>query len=200
MHFETKMWKKIFSMIGPDIDSNKPLSPKVLADPNHNLVKTLIYIYSMESFIFSEMNKASRMKDESKIKFYGAFASALGFIIHCGNHKGANLDRDFKVYRGLQMTKEELELRFGIDTTINLQGFTSTSLSKERALGFALRTPKPNNTSLEDSEVTVPILLEITFKGSHQFFSLNSSDYSSYPCEQEVLLQEGIKYRVCGIE
>ena len=39
----------------------------------------------METFVYKEMNKTSRMKDESKIKFYGPFASALGFIIHCGN-------------------------------------------------------------------------------------------------------------------
>ena len=46
-----------------------------------------MYIYSMESFVYSEINKASRMKDVSKIKFYGAFASALGYVIHCGNKK-----------------------------------------------------------------------------------------------------------------
>ena len=39
----------------------------------------------MESFIYSELNRASRTKDESKIEFYGAFASALGYIVHCGN-------------------------------------------------------------------------------------------------------------------
>ena len=50
-----------------------------------------MYIYSMQSFIFSEMNKASRTKDEYKIKFYGAFASALGFIIHFGNKLNTEL-------------------------------------------------------------------------------------------------------------
>ena len=35
--------------------------------------------------MFSEMNKVSRAKDVSQIKFYGAFASALGYIINCGN-------------------------------------------------------------------------------------------------------------------
>ena len=80
----TFMWKNIFKM-SQTTDFKKPLTPKVLSNSNHEFVKTLLYIYSMESFVFSEMNKASRTKDRSKIKFYGAFASALGFIVHCGN-------------------------------------------------------------------------------------------------------------------
>ena len=58
----------------------------------------------MESFVFQEMNRASRMKDTTKIKYYGAFASALGFIIHCGNKKDTKLDNNFTVYRGLQLS------------------------------------------------------------------------------------------------
>ena len=78
-------WNTIFSLAKQGTDFEKPLHPSILADSSNIFVKTLIYIYSMESFVFSEMNRASRMKDESKIKFYGAFASALGFIVHCGN-------------------------------------------------------------------------------------------------------------------
>lgn len=50
-----------------------------------------------------EVNKTSRTKNVKKIKFYGAFASALGFIIHCGNKKDSDLDETFTVYRGLQL-------------------------------------------------------------------------------------------------
>lgn len=48
----------------------------------------------MESFIFSELNRASRTKDESKIEFFGAFASALGFIIHCGNFNNVSKEQN----------------------------------------------------------------------------------------------------------
>ena len=65
----------------------KPLTTKILSDSNHDFVKTLVYIYSMGSFVFKEMNKASRSKERSKIKMYGPFASALGFIISCGNNQ-----------------------------------------------------------------------------------------------------------------
>lgn len=86
------MWKRIFTIAGSDVDISKPLTPKILSDPNDPLVKTLMYIYSMQSFIYTDMNKASRTKDISKIKYFGAFASALGFIIHCGNKKQENVD------------------------------------------------------------------------------------------------------------
>ena len=46
----------------------------------------------------------------------------------------------------------------------------------------------------------VAILLEITIRGCNQYFCLNSAEYSSYPQEEEVLLQEGIKYRVVDID
>ena len=88
-------------MAKTDIDIKKPLTPKILGNPNHSFVKTMMYIYSMQSFVFSEMNKASRNKDKSKIKFYGAFASALGYITHCGNNQNGNSSKRFVVYRGM---------------------------------------------------------------------------------------------------
>ena len=94
------MWKKIFEMV-KGVDFRKPLTPKILSNPNHQFVKTLIYIYSMESFIFGAMNRASRAKDEHKIKFYGPLASALSFIVHCGNKKLTDLSKELTVYRGL---------------------------------------------------------------------------------------------------
>ena len=82
--FYVKMWKRIFEMV-EEVEMSKPLTPKILTDPKHKFVRTLIYIYTMETFIYKELNKASRTKDVDKIKFYGAFASALSFVIHHGN-------------------------------------------------------------------------------------------------------------------
>lgn len=78
------IWKNIFEMM-KGVDMNKPITPELLADPSNGFVKMIVYIYSMESFIFKELNAASRNKDESKLKFYGPLASALSFIVHCGN-------------------------------------------------------------------------------------------------------------------
>ena len=46
----------------------------------------------------------------------------------------------------------------------------------------------------------VPVLLQIEIRGTHQYFQLNTSDLTSYPSEQEVLLQEGNKYKIIGLE
>ena len=61
----------------------------------------------MESFIYADLNKASRDKDKTKIKFFGAFAAALSYIIYFANTnrkdnmlKGINM-----LYRGLKMSK-----------------------------------------------------------------------------------------------
>jgi hypothetical protein len=49
------IWNKIFLMI-EDLDMDKPLTDEVLSDPNHKFVKTMLYIYSMQSFVFKELN------------------------------------------------------------------------------------------------------------------------------------------------
>lgn len=46
-----ELWKKIFEMV-EDMDLGKPLTPEILSNSDHKFVKTLIYIYSMQSFIF----------------------------------------------------------------------------------------------------------------------------------------------------
>ena len=133
------MWKKIFDMV-KNLNFKKPLTPSVLANPHHSFVKTLMYIYSMECFLFHEMNKASRSKDFDKIQFYGPFAAALSFIVHCGNKKQTRLSRELTLYRGLQMqTESEVRERYPVGGLINLLGFTSTSQVKNTALYFALK-------------------------------------------------------------
>ena len=39
----------------------------------------------MDSFVFKEVNKASREYDISKIEFYGPFAMALGYVVQAGD-------------------------------------------------------------------------------------------------------------------
>lgn len=45
----------------------------------------------------------------------------------------------------------------------------------------------------------IPVLLEIDFIGNNQFFCLNGEEYSAFTLEKEVILQEGIKYKVENI-
>ena len=87
-------------------DLDMPLTPKILSNPENKITKLLLYLYSMESFIYEELNQASRKKDKSKIQFYGAYAAALSYIIYTANEKrkDSSLRGTTILYRGLQMT------------------------------------------------------------------------------------------------
>ena len=62
-------------------DFDKPLQGYQLMKTNSDLVKTILKIYTMESFIVYKMNEASRNQDINMIPFYGPYATALCFII-----------------------------------------------------------------------------------------------------------------------
>lgn len=51
-----------------DNDMDSPISKDELLDPNSHITKTILYIYSMETFISELLNKASYEKDYSKIE------------------------------------------------------------------------------------------------------------------------------------
>lgn len=110
----------------------------------------------MESFVYSEMNLTSRRKDITKIKYYGAFASALGYIIHCGNGKNSSLKSDLIIYRGLQLSREELNDKFYVGNKMNLKGFTSTTINRKTGLKFALE-----NIEEAKEQLKIPVLLKI---------------------------------------
>lgn len=77
-------WKLLFKLIDM-ADMDKPLTERILSNPNHKITRHILYLYSMESFIYAELNRASREKDVTKIKYYGAFAAALSYILYHAN-------------------------------------------------------------------------------------------------------------------
>ena len=99
----------------------------------------------MESFIYADLNRASREKDESKIQYYGAFAATLSYIIYFANMNRRNDEKlvgSTKLYRGLKMKQEELDSLYTKDSKVRLMGYTSTSKKYSKALGFALANLK----------------------------------------------------------
>lgn len=66
-------------------DLDKPLTPCILSNPTSPVTMYILYLYSMESFIYTQLNRACREKDISKIKYFGAFAAALSYIIYYAN-------------------------------------------------------------------------------------------------------------------
>ena len=98
----TKMWKNLFK-IGNLGNFDQPLTAKILSNPNHKIVMHLMYIFSMESFLFSELNLATREKNSLKIKHYGPIASAVGYIVQRASMTKEDQQPEGQViYRGLK--------------------------------------------------------------------------------------------------
>lgn len=65
------MWK-LLKLTG-DIE----IDEYMLSDANHDVTKAIMYLYSMETFIYTAVNRASRTQDETKIRTLGPYAVLL---------------------------------------------------------------------------------------------------------------------------
>ena len=133
-------WEFLFQLGNPRYSLEKPLTQKILANSNNSITKLILYLYSMESFIYADLNRACRNKDTQAIKYYGAFSAALSFIIDNAdknvNQKGSKKQTKL-LFRGLKMVPEEAD-GYKVGGKVNLTGYTSTSKSFKTALDFAL--------------------------------------------------------------
>lgn len=132
----------------------EPLTSKILANPEHPITRHIMYLYSMETFIYEDLNRAARYKDLNQIPNFGAFAAALSFIICCANARRTDefkLSENTTLYRGVKLREEKLK-EYKEGDFVNLTGYTSSSKNKEVALKFALYNVK---------EGQVPVLFEI---------------------------------------
>ena len=177
----------LFKLAKLDEDLDKILTPKVLSNPKHKAVKHIMYIYSMESFIYADLNRVCREKDKSKIRFYGAFAAALSFIVYSANKNRIEdkLEKTTTLFRGIKLNKEEAD-QYEPGSTTDLLGYTSTSKDFYTAVTFSFKRLANNQ---------IPVVFEICFKGSHGLFQLTQG-FTAFPEEQEVLVQDGLTYRV----
>ena len=116
-------------------DKNRPLTKDVLSDPYHVIVKTLLYIYSMEPAIYKILNKASREKDKRRVAQLGPYSDCLRIILANAERNRKDkipMGKAFTVYRGFCMNDEginEYRKMKGKKAGINLRGFTSTTLA-----------------------------------------------------------------------
>jgi hypothetical protein len=79
---------------------------------NHSkLIAGIVKLYSMESFLVYEVNKASRDKDTSKIATLGPFAWALGRVVFKAQGRRPVEDKipeNAVLFRGMPMTQDLL--------------------------------------------------------------------------------------------
>jgi len=78
--------------------------------PLHPINVTILYIYSLETFIPHKLNVSSRDRDHSMVENLGAFAMALKTILYCSNkYRKDALKGPFTVYRGLCLMPDQLD-------------------------------------------------------------------------------------------
>ena len=92
------------------------------------------------------------------------------------------------MFRGIKLDQNEIN-GYQIGSTINLLGYTSTSMCSKTALSFAFYDCKDHYA---------PVLFEILIKGGSGAFKLTKG-FSAFPNENEVLLQDGFTYKVTDI-
>ena len=104
---------------------------------------TPIWWYTLESFLYPMLNQALRLSDINVIIKMGFFIGDLHRQIdelHKGQFSGVNANKQFLVYRGQGMSKQEFEKVFKTKGgLISFNNFLSTSTNDKVSLGFAKR-------------------------------------------------------------
>ena len=137
-------------------------------------------IYSMESFVYWNLNNAMRSRDDTKILTLGPFAKAIQTVLGTAEDKRKG-DKDamppigsgrfVSLYRGCQLTQPHIE-SFKPFERINLNGFTSTTTKRDAALAIALQGA---------TEEEKAVLFKIKWEGNAcNHFRMNSEEYSAY--------------------
>lgn len=83
------------------------------------------------------------------------------------------------------MDRSEIDT-FIVGTTVSLQGYTSSSKSKDVALNFTLFNV--------EADGPIPVLFQINFYGEKGLFDMSNA--SAFDGEDEVLIQDGLEYKV----
>ena len=77
----TEIWKIFFKKSLENVKLDKPLTRKILSNTSHKTTQFLLYLHTQETFLYKDLKKASREKDQSKIMSLGPYALALSYIL-----------------------------------------------------------------------------------------------------------------------
>lgn len=64
-----------------NFDLNQPLDDTILKDPENKVTQTLIYIYTMETTIYKDLNHVSCQQYEEKLQNFGPYIFTISKII-----------------------------------------------------------------------------------------------------------------------
>ena len=157
-------------------EGHEPIDHLALFNPNNEITQAILYIFSMETFLFRVLNAATKNQDESKIKTLGPFARVLSFIVLAAE-KNKVYDPEVlpsikfsKVYRATTLHESQIdEFEAMRGSRITLTGFTSTFHDQDQALSFVLT----KDAAPSYSKTRRPVLVVIEWSLTNCYFCMN---------------------------
>ncbi|CAF1218558.1 unnamed protein product [Rotaria sordida] len=138
-------------------------------------------LYSMQTFLYPELNQFLREGDRTKIETYKPFVRLLCYYF---NHSSSIEVHSIEVYRGMNLSLSMINAyRKATEsgTSFRWAGFSSTSKNREFA---------------EDFNTNTLFIMQLKKIYSKEKKAIDISIYSQFPEEEEVLLKAGVEFTV----
>ena len=189
----------------------------------------VLFLYSIEPPFYFHLNDACRTKNKTLLPMLGPFAYAIykvllgaerrrgdamktGWELHGWDgekeHALGWMSGSVLVFRGALLPSSTIA-HFAVEQgktnwdgkpgRIYLPGVTSTSLSFKVALQFAKVAHESMSANSKDLQSVLFAICLHNWKGFHGF-RMDSALYGAHPGEQELLLCEGVRVAVLGVE
>jgi tetratricopeptide (TPR) repeat protein len=150
--------------------------------------------YTKESFIYKLVNKALRTEDIDQLYTFRYFIADLSLSLNRERELLQEKVEVIMVYRGFRLDEEELlNLKANEGNLISINGFFSTSRSRDIAFHFATKSTKRTNA------VSIIYEIECNLTEIQSLIFADIAKFSDYPNEQEVLFDVGATFRIISI-
>ena len=176
---------------------DQALEEDEMSNPENKLVRLILYIFSLDSFIFAAVNFAIRFQNLSKISTLGPYAKILGSALRDASERRKDLipfgpPNKVSLFRGGLLSGFQFgEYRGIVDSKqyVQLIGHISATTNQETALEHVLG---------KATEELKPVLFHfIRWDSPKCYFVV---DQSPFPYEQEVILHDGVRLFVLSME
>ena len=75
------IWRSFLNAGFDDYPNGSILTCEILKNPQHAITNFILKLHTLETYLYKDLKKASREKDESKIMTLGPYALVLSYII-----------------------------------------------------------------------------------------------------------------------
>ena len=103
------------------------MSNKILEDIKHPITKFILYLHSLETFLYKDLKNASIKKDQSKILTLGPYALVLSYILSKTDY--SKKSENIFVYRGMRITKKLFKEQFGYKSKEQSENFSALDIN-----------------------------------------------------------------------